>query len=75
MNVGVTQRLLDYFGVNFPRAQKGSAGVPKIVEVDGVGEPRLLEQRLKGAVEDIVATQGRADGRGEDKPVILPQLG
>ena len=48
--------------------------MPKIVESDGVGETRLLEEGLEGAVEDVVAAQGRADSRGEDEAVILPEL-
>jgi hypothetical protein len=52
---GVSEHLLDYLGIDVLGAKKGCAGVPKIVEADGVGETRLLEQRLKGAVEDVVA--------------------
>ena len=51
----MAQHLLDYFRVDVLGAKKGRTGVPKIVEADGVGETRLLEQRLKGAVEDVVA--------------------
>ena len=52
---GVAEHLLDYLGIDVLGAKKGCAGVPKIVEADGVGETRLLEQRHKGAVEDVVA--------------------
>ena len=41
----MAQHILDYFGVDVLRARKGSAGVPKIVEADGVSETRLLEER------------------------------
>jgi len=33
--------------------------VPKVVKADIVGETCLLEEGLKGAVEHVVAAQGR----------------
>jgi hypothetical protein len=43
------------------------------MKADGVGETRLVEERLEGAAEDIVAVEGCADGRGEDEAVVLPE--
>ena len=33
--------------------------MPKVVKADSVGETCLLEEGLKGAVEHVVAAQGR----------------
>jgi hypothetical protein len=32
--------------------------VPEVVKADGVGETRLVEERLEGAAGDIVAVEG-----------------
>jgi hypothetical protein len=47
--------------------------VPKVVETDGVGETRLVEEGLERAAEEVVAVEGRAEGRCEDEAVVLPE--
>ena len=45
---GVAQHLLNHLGVDILGSQQGHAGVPKVVEAGGVGEPRLFEKRIGG---------------------------
>ena len=45
---GVAQHLLNHLGVGILGSQQGHAGVSKVVEAGGVGEPRLFENRLGG---------------------------
>jgi hypothetical protein len=48
-----------------------SAGVPQIVEAEGVGETGLIEQRLERAGAHIGAVRRDSCLRGEDQVLIL----
>lgn len=51
--------------------EQRQATMPEIVEPDS-WETGALEERLVGAVDDVLGVQGRAFVGGEDETVILP---
>jgi hypothetical protein len=71
---GVPEKVLYEFRVDAAPQKEGSAGVPEVVEAHGVGETGLLEEGLEVAAVEVVAVDGRADLRGEDQPVVLPEF-
>ena len=61
----MAQHLLGYFGIDVLGAKKGRTGVLKIVEADGVGETRSLEDGLGGVWPlTITARRQPAVGKG-----------
>ena len=62
---------MNHLRVNALGAEKGRAGMPKVVKADGVGETRLLEEGLEGAAKDVVSAERCADGRSEYEAVFL----
>ena len=68
----VSEKLMYILRVDVAGEKQGSAGVPEVVEADGLGQVGAFEEFLEGS-HDVVMGEGRPDGGGEDEPLILPQ--